>query len=79
MCETEPKYLYWAPQLCTQIWVRAMIGLFKRPLSISGNSLSPLGAQNGDLGAASQTLLTGNKLRLRRRLQNAFYAGYLVT
>ena len=74
-----PKYICWAHPLCTKIWVRAMIGLFKRPLSISGNSLSPLGAQNGDLGAASQTLLTGNKLRLRRWLQNAFYAGYPVT
>ena len=46
-----------------------MIDLLKRPLSIcqvkgkfkriSSNSLSPLGAQNNDLGAASQTLLTG--------------------
>ena len=29
---------------------------------ISGNSLSPLGAQNKDIGAASQTLLTGVRL-----------------
>ena len=35
---------------------------------ISGNSLSLLGAQNRDNGAASQTLLTEVKLRLRRRL-----------
>ena len=35
---------------------------------ISGNSLSPLGAQNKDLGATSQTLLNGVKLRLLRRL-----------
>ena len=56
-----------------------MIGLFKRPLSISGNPLSPFRAQNADLGATSQTLLKGNKLRPRRRLQNAFYAGYLET
>ena len=34
----------------------------------SGNSLSPLGAQNSDLGASSQALLTGVKLRLRHRL-----------
>ena len=46
-----------------------MIGLFKKasvglPIRMkgdttrtSGNSLSPLGAQNRDLGAASQTLL----------------------
>ena len=36
--------------------------------SISGNSLSLLGAQNRDFGVASQTLLTEVKLRLRRRL-----------
>ena len=29
---------------------------------ISGNSLSPLGAQNSDIGAASQTLVTEVKL-----------------
>ena len=34
----------------------------------TGNLLSPLGAQNKDIGADSQTLLTGIKLRLRRRL-----------
>ena len=34
----------------------------------SGNSLSPLGAQNENIGAASQTSLTEVKLRLRRRL-----------
>ena len=64
-----------SPHLCTRIWVRAMIGLLKKPivdLSIrlkgnSGNSLSPL-VQNKDLDAASQTLLTEVKLRLRRRL-----------
>ena len=35
---------------------------------ISGNSLGPLGAQNKDIGAASQTLLTKVNLRLRRWL-----------
>ena len=35
---------------------------------IFGDSLSPLEAQNKYLGAASQTLLTEVKLRLRRRL-----------
>ena len=35
---------------------------------ISGNSLSPLGAQNKDMGAASPMLLTGVELRMRRRL-----------
>ena len=34
----------------------------------SRNWLSPLGAQNKDISAASQTLLTQVKLRLRRRL-----------
>ena len=40
---------------------------------ISGNSLSPLGAQNKDLGATSQTLLNGVKLRLLRRLCFGFF------
>ena len=35
---------------------------------ISGKSKSPLGAQNKDIGAASQTLLTRVRLRMRRRL-----------
>ena len=35
---------------------------------ISGNSLNPLEAQNKELGAASQMLLTEAELRLRRRL-----------
>ena len=58
-----------------------MIGpLKKKPIRlkanskrISGNSVisgSPLGAQNKDFGDASQTLLNGVKLRLRRRLGN---------
>ena len=34
----------------------------------SGNWLSPLGAENNDISAASQTLLTQVKLHLRRRL-----------
>ena len=33
----------------------------------SGNSLSPLGAQNKDISAASQTFLTGVRWRLQRR------------
>ena len=44
-----------------------MKGFSKRT---SDNSLSPLGAQNEDIGAASQTLLTEVKLRQRRRLGN---------
>ena len=41
-----------------------MKGSLKRT---SGNSLSPLGAQNGDFGAASRILIEV-KLRLRTRL-----------
>ena len=45
------------------------------PIRLKGNTkrtsgflLSPLGSENKDIGAASQTLLTEVKLRLRRRL-----------
>ena len=53
-----------------------MIDLLKEPLSIlpirlkgnskriSGDSLSPLGAQNNDIGSALQTLLTEVRLLL---------------
>ena len=41
----------------------------------SGNSFTPLGAQNKDIGAASQTLLTEVKLRLPRRLHFMLYRG----
>ena len=37
----------------------------------SVNSLSPLGAQNKNLGNASPTLLAGVKLRLQHRLSRA--------
>ena len=54
-----------------------MIGLLKMPLSNtkrpSGQFVSPLAAQNKDLSAASQTLPTKVKLRLRRRLVNIIY------
>ena len=36
--------------------------------SISGNSLSPLEAQNKDMGTAAPILLTGVELCMRRRL-----------
>ena len=42
---------------------------------ISGNSFGPLGAQNKDIGAALQTLLTKVKLSLRRRLHFMLYRG----
>ena len=40
----------------------------ENPKRLSGNSLSPLGDHNRNLGASSQTSLTGVKLCLRRRL-----------
>ena len=48
--------------------VNLTVRLKENTKCISGNSLSLLGAQNRDNGAASQTLLTEVKLRLRRRL-----------
>ena len=52
------------------------------PIRMKGNSkqtsssaLNPLGAQNNDLGAASQTLLTKVTLLLRRRLERAGRGG----
>ena len=73
------------PYLCTQIWVRAIISLFKMPLSICQsrrkeirNALAVIrwvrwvpSSQNMDTGAASQTLLTEVKLRLLHRLYQA--------
>ena len=41
-----------------------LIRLKGKSKRFSSNLLSPLGAQNKDIGAASQTLLTGNRLRL---------------
>ena len=56
-----------------------MIGLLKSMVDLlmrikgnskrtPGDSFSPFGAENKDLGAASQTLLTKFRLRLQRRL-----------
>ena len=45
---------------------------------ISGNSFSPLGAQNKDIGAASGTLLSEVKLRLLLRL-HLMFTGVNVT
>ena len=68
------------PLLCTRIWVRAMIGLLKEPLfhwpirlkgnskRTSGNSLSHLGAQYKDLGAADVV-----SAQTFRRLHDAFF------
>ena len=77
--ETAPKSLFWAPHVYQDLSTRhdwpvkkaivnlpiRMKGNSKRT---SGNSLNPLGAQNKDLAAASQTLLNEVKLRLQRRL-----------
>ena len=45
---------------------------------ISGNSFSPLGAQNKDIGAASGTLLSEVKLLLLLRL-HLMFTGVKVT
>ena len=67
------------PHLCTRIQVCAIIGLLKTiaivdlPIKVKGNSkcsssnlLSPLGAQNKDISATSQMLLTKVELRLQQ-------------
>ena len=70
VCDIAPKSLFWALDLCSRIWVRAVIGLLKKaivdlPIRLkgsskctSGNSLSPLWAQKKNSGAALQMLLT---------------------
>ena len=45
----------------------------------SGNSLNPVGVQNKDLTAASQTLLTGVRLRWRFGLWKPNLVGFLLT
>ena len=49
------------------------ISMKRNSKRISGNSFTPLGAQNEDIGAAWQTLLTEMKLRLRRKLHFMLY------
>ena len=82
------EILVLGPHQCTRIWVRAMIDLLKKPSSICQSRwnkietlfrylVESVGAQNKDIGVASQTLLTDVKLRLRRRLLGrlaSFYA-----
>ena len=48
--------------------VKLPISLKENSKRTSGYSLSPKGAQNKDTVAASQTLLTGVRFLLRRRL-----------
>ena len=77
--ETAPKSLFWAPPVYQDLntphdWpvkkaiVNLPIRMKGNSKRTSGNSLNPLGAQNKDLGTASQTLLIEVKFRLRRRL-----------
>ena len=80
-CETASKSEFWAISAYQDVSTRhdrpvkkatvdlpiKMMGNSKR---FSGNSWSPLGAQNKDIGSSSQTLLTEVKLPLRRRLGN---------
>ena len=74
VCETASKSLFWALSVYQDVTTRhnrpvrkAMVNL---PIKMKGNSWSPLGAQNKDIGSSSQMLLTKVKLRLRRRLGN---------
>ena len=81
VCETASKSLFWAVSVYQDVSTRhdrpvkkatvdlpiKMMGNSKR---FSGNSWSPLGAQNKDIGSSSQTLLTEVKLPLWRRLGN---------
>lgn len=73
--KTAPKSLFWAPHLCTENWVRTMIGLFKSHCRFAiqvemkfETHWNLLEAQNKDLVGASQTLITGVRFRLRRML-----------
>ena len=62
--ETAPKSLFLLPTCVSRIWVHAMIGWVEKaivdlPIKMkgnskrtSGNSLSPLGPQNKNIGAA---------------------------
>ena len=75
ICETAPKPLFWDLN-----W--PLIGLLKNGLSIcqstwreirSAFPVIPLGDKNKDIGAASQTLLTGVRLRLWHRLSEGYF------
>ena len=76
------------PPVCTRIWVHAMIGPLKEPLSIRQSGWKEIrnvlpvircvswAAQNKDMGAAPQTLLTGVKWRMQRRPSRLFTVLY---
>ena len=75
------RHPYSGAQTCTRIWVHAMISLWKKPWLICRwgwreirnafpiISWARFGAQNKDVGASSQTLLAGLRLRLWRRIE----------
>ena len=76
VCKPAPKSLFCAPALYRGFRERVMIGLLKRPLPIcesdwreNPNRLAvirlSLGTQNKELGAASQTLLTGSETQAK--------------
>ena len=72
VCETASKSLFWALSVYQDVTTRhnrpvkkAIVNL---PIMMKGNSWSPLGTRNKDIGSSSQMLLTKVKLRLRRRL-----------
>ena len=67
VCVPGFKYAPWlAGYKCHCQFASQVEGKFKK--RISGNLLNPLGAQNKDIGTASQTLLTEVKLHLQGRL-----------
>ena len=71
VCETAP---WVSTSYNWPVWkaiVNSPISLKGNSKRISGNPLSPLGAQNKDIGAASQTLLTWLRSTLRHRLPNS--------
>ena len=84
---------YSGAQTCTRIWVHAMISLWKKPWSICRwgwreirnafpiISWARFGAQNKDVGASSQTLLAGVRLRLWRRIERCllWQRGNIIT
>ena len=83
ICETAPKSLF-RDLNCVpgRIWVCAMISLLNNALSICQSTwrenrnafpVIPLGDQNKDIGAASQTLLTRVRLWLWCRLSTGYF------
>ena len=55
------------PLDCLTVFVDLLIRVHRNSKLISGNLLSPLGAQSEDIGAALQMLLTGVRSHLQCR------------